>query len=370
MPNENSPEPTPETTEPKETLETTPEVTTESTSADAPVVETAAPKSEPVVEPIVAPAQTEQPKPTNSSAGVLVLQWLTYAFWGWLILALVWLIGVVLANALLDESVTEILPYSIAASLVLLPLAFVTDFFYRKHEPLKKAGGAVIIMVIHAVIFALFGIGALIVTVFTGLNLAIEAGSVDGRLVALYTAGFATILYAATFLRTLNPFKSRKPLFIYSIFMLSATALLLIFAVVGPLAKSFATRNDRLIEQHLSDVEAEISDYIHDNNAVPQSLGDVDFDKSEGEQLVKNGLVEYKPEKPVAVSSNTTEYRYQLCVEYTSEKGSRYGSSYRSPSEYSSYASTSNHDAGKVCYKLQTTIYDYNSDAPSSKDDF
>lgn len=310
-------------------------------------------------------AQPEAHTPQHSTAGILVLQWLTYAFWGWLIIALMWLMTVVLTNAILDEPVTGMIPYAIAASVVLLPLAFFTDFFYRKHEPLKKAGGAVVIMVIHAVLFALLGIISLIVTVFTGLNIAIDTGDVDGKVIALSTAGFAALLYVATFLRTLNPFKSRKPLTIFSIFMLAITVILLIFAIAGPLAKSFATRTDRLIEQNLSSVQTGIDSYIEANNALPASLNDVTFNNADAKQLVDDGLVEYKPEAKVTEltrNGSSTEHRYQLCVEYTATSGSEYSrSNYRSINEYTSYASTTPHDAGEVCYKLKATTYDFNT---------
>ena len=302
----------------------------------------------------------EQLAPNHGSAGVLVLQWLTYAFWGWLILALLWLMGVVLANAITDEPSTSMVPYAVAASIVLLPLAFVTDLFYRKYEPLKKVGGAAIIMIIHTVLFALLGIVSLIVTIFTALSMAIEASNSDAPLVVIGTAGFATLLYAGVFMRTLNPFKSTKPLFIYSLVMVGVTAVLLIFAIVGPLAKSVATRGDRLIEQNLSSVEASISDYVRENNKLPNSLEDVTM-SGEAKQLIKQDLVEYKKEASVTIpagGSVATEHRYQLCVTYTAAKGD-YIRPYRYEDEYTTYATTSNHGAGRTCYKLQSTTYDY-----------
>lgn len=301
------------------------------------------------------------PTPVHSSAGILVLQWLTYAFWGWLVLALLWLMGVVLANALLDEPSTDMIPYAIAASIVLLPLAFVTDLFYRKHEPLKKVGGAAIIMVIHTVLFALLGIISLIVTIFTALNMVIEVNDTEEQLVTIGTAGFATLLYAGAFVRTLNPFKNTKPLFIYSLVMVGLTAILMLFAIVGPLAKSVATRSDRLIEQNLSAVENTISTYAREEGALPNSLDDVTM-SGEAQQLIEQNLVEYKKEGTVTVpaaGSVATEHRYQLCVTYTASNNYGYARDYQLEDEYTDYASTSNHDAGRTCYKLKATTYDY-----------
>lgn len=306
------------------------------------------------------PQPSEQSAPSHGSAGVLVLQWLTYAFWGWLVLALLWLMGVVLANALTDEPSTSMIPYAVAASIVLLPLAFVTDLFYRKYEPLKKVGGAAIIMIIHTVLFALLGIVSLIVTIFTALSMAIEASGSDAPLVVIGTAGFATLLYAGAFMRTLNPFKSTKPLFIYSLVMVGITAVLLLFAIVGPLAKSVATRGDRLIEQNLSSVEASIGNYVRENNKLPNSLEDITL-SGEAEQLIEQDLVEYKKEASVTTSiggSVATEHRYQLCVTYAEAKGD-YVRPYQYKGEYTTYASTSSHGEGRICYKLQSTAYDY-----------
>lgn len=340
---------------------------------DKPVEVTSEPTAEPKV--VETPEEPKTPEtttpaavvaPTHSSAGSLVLQWLTYAFWGWLILALIWLVTIVLVNAILDEPVTGMVPYAIAASLVLLPLAFFTDRFYAKQEPVKKIGGEAVIMVIHAVLFAILGIIALIVTVFTALSFTINitgASESDSQLVALLITGFTTLLYAAAFLRTLNPFQNKKPVRIFRLSMLGLTILLLVLALVGPLAKGFATRNDRLIEQNLSYVESSISSYIQDNEKLPDSLNDVKPTSEEAEQLIKDNLVTYKKDPAVTKenllkTSTTTEHRYQLCVVYAeaSKNSDRYPMSYQiNKKEYATYLSTSNHGKGEVCYKLQTT---------------
>lgn len=363
-----------EQTQTTEPLETTTETTSTPEETTPEPVVTPAPAPEPaVVAPVAEPAPaaaTTAPTPvTPSTAGVLVLQWLTYAFWGWLILALIWLVLVILVNAILNESVSEMIPYAIAASIVLLPLAYGTNHFYTKQEALKKTGGSAVIMIIHAVIFAIFGIMTLIIAVFTAINFAINtesAASADWTLITLLTAVFATILYAAAFLRTLNPFKSTKPLRIYSIAMLSVTVLLLVLGVVGPLAKEFSTRNDRLIEDNLSSVENSIASYVSENDKLPNSLSDLTLNSPEATQLIENKLVEYKKEDSVTketLFSTTTEHRYQLCVTYAEAKSSSgYSLSYRiNPDIYTSYVTTSSHGSGKECYKLKTATDSYKS---------
>lgn len=315
----------------------------------------------PVIEPPVVAAAVATPQPTHNSAGVVVLQWLTYAFWGWLILGMIWLITVILVNALLNESVSTTVPYAIAASVVMLPIAFVTDFFYRKHEPPKKSGAAMVIMVIHAVLFALLGIGALIIAVFTGLNAAINTSSdITAQLVILLTAGFAALVYATTFLRTLNPFKSKKFASLYGIGMLALTVLLLVFAIVGPVVQSVATRDDRLIEDSLPDVQRDVSDYIEENKDLPNTLDDVTFNTEGARQLVEGDKVTYKQvttTQNITSSGLSTTFKYELCVTYVAPSAQDrydYGSS---KSEYSTYISTYSHGEGETCYKLQQTEY-------------
>lgn len=287
---------------------------------------------------------TRPTKQSINTAGVIVLQWLSYAFWGWLAVGLIWLISIILVNAIAGDSVNGVIPYATAATLVLLPIAFVTDLFYRKYEPLKKTGAAMVIMVIHAVLFAILAIGTLVITVFTAINLGINTDPHDVETVTMLTALFATILYIVIFLRILNPFKSAKPSLVFGISMLAVALVLLIFAVTGPIIKSISTRQDRLIEANLTSVQTDINNYARSNNSLPKSLTDVDFSQKAKELIDKN-LVEYTPD-------NLNHQRYQLCVTYTATKGQK--SSYPDNSSY--YLSTYNHPAGRVCYKVNANI--------------
>ncbi len=303
---------------------------------------------------------------SRSSAGVIVLQWLSYAFWGWLILALIWLVSITLTNAITGRAVEEVVPYAMAAAIVLLPIAFVTDLFYRKHEPRKKEGAATVIMVIHAVLFALLGIGSLITAVFLGISMIIGSGSQsDIRTISLLTALFAAIMYVLVFVRTLNPLKVSKVAYFYGVGMLILTGILLVLGTAGPLVKSITLRDDRRIEKNLSYVESAVSGYVTDNKKLPDSLNDVDYSQPDAKSLVTDGLVEYKKEQSVSASSKTssssnrTEFRYQLCVTYKQKSNqTRYNPNGNS---YSTYVSTSGHSAGEVCYKLKTLVYLYNT---------
>jgi len=317
----------------------------------------AAEVAEPVVTPIEATAL--DPKEENTP-GVIILQWLSYAFWGWLIVVLIWLLSIILVNLILKDPVSGAIPYAIAAAIVLLPIAFLTDFFYRKHEPLKKTGIAMVIMVIHAVLFALLAISALIVTVFNSLNILVDVsqGAASALTIILLSAAASTVLYTAAFLRTLNPFKSKKPVLIYGFAMAGVTILLIALAIAGPFVRAFSTVNDRRIEQNLSSVSQGINSYIEENKQLPSNLGDIEYTNDDAKSLIEDGLVTFKADKSVTNINAPleTEYRYQLCVTYKEESNSRYSQSTpRIGSTYSSYLSISGHPKGEVCYKLGTS---------------
>lgn len=316
-----------------------------------------------------ATTQAPQVKPQNS-AGVIVLQWLTYAFWGWTLLAVNWLIFMVVFSILKHQDVSSMIPYAIASVLVLLPISFVCDLLYGKREPAKKTGAAVLVMVVHAVIFALFSIGSLIAVVFNIVQMTISTSNDTETLVAwMVSFCICALLYAFTFLRTLNPRPTLHLTKIYPISMSAVIVGLIVAAFVGPVAISAQTKNDRDITDNLSYVSSAIGEYINENKKLPNSLKDVSFNEA-AEAIVKNGLVTYIKEgastsnksKQNSASSISTDqyYRYQLCVTYK-EKDTRnslytsYGAQ-TSSDNYSLSPYTYGHPAGRVCYKLEASV--------------
>lgn len=326
--------------------------------------------------------QSEQPQslppqpqvqPANS-AGVIVLQWLTYAFWGWTILATIWLVYIVVANFILKTDLTSMIPYAIAAVSVLLPLSFFCDMFYARKEPDHKSGVATVVMVIHAVIFALFGIGVLIGAVLMLVQMFIsDTFDIKDSMTVLITLGVSALLYGATFFRTLNPTHKIKTSLIYRLFMVIVLAIFIVMAFVGPVARSLATRDDRLITAHIGDVNSAINSYVQTNQKLPASLNDVTLE-ADAKALVDKGLVTLKPadvqtvvdQKPntgsdVKVQSFvvSTDYRYQLCTTYKelAGDGTVSSSSYDKDADgYQSYLSAYSHPAGDVCYKLRASV--------------
>lgn len=316
---------------------------------------------------------SEEDKPTaapvaENSSGTLILQWLTYAFWGWTVLAMSILTATVLASFIADADTGGFTPYGIAAVLVLLPIAAVCDIFYAKHEQPKKTGASSLIMIIHAVIFALFAIGSLIVAVFSLISLFTNSSDTSGTQVSLYSALIIFVLYAVTFLRTLNPTQLPWLRRYYMIFMIISVGLIAVLGIIGPVANAHKTRDDKLIEISLYDLKRGIEDYAHSNDQLPSTLGSVHF-TGDAKKVVDRNLIDYSPntKPPTATSANTSAAAtqqektlyYQLCVTYKQASGSRsaYDSTALEPDGYSTYVSEYNHDAGRTCYKLKTTTY-------------
>lgn len=296
---------------------------------------------------------------TSSSAGVILLQWLTYAFWGWTLLSLVWLLFIVIASLVTSNDVTGMVPYAIAAALVLLPISVLCDLFYGRHEPIRKTGASMVVMIIHAVIFALFGIGMLISGVLTIVQIAIGGSSAenDFQTVWLWTSLLSALVYGLTFLRTLNPLPHLQLGRIFPFVMTAIVGLCIILGFVGPVSKASLTRDDREIVSSIDSIRDAVDDYVQENKALPVSLQAVALSPNQ-KSLVDRGLLTYQSdgEKKVA-DNNGVEYRFQLCAQYK-EKGGSGKDDYNNRTEYNSYLYVTDHPAGNVCYKLSASIYE------------
>lgn len=319
-------------------------------------------------------------EPTN--AGLIVLQWLTYAFWGWTVLALSFLTASVVADFIDPSSGDGFTSYGIAAILVLLPLSYVLDSFYSKKEPAKKVGAETWVMIIHAVIFAIVGIGALIAGVIALVVLFTSSGGSKGAQITLVSSLIIAAFYAVTFLRTLNPAAFRWIQTKYKFIMLATVGVIALLGLVGPVARERATRDDRLIANNISAVSNAVNSYAMSNDKLPADLKSLSL-RGDARTLVSRGLVDYKPEgsapvtdlnssrstsdfvKSIGTTNNSSftkpVYRYQLCVEYKAEQLNN--SSYSTPEYgaeedgYASYLSAYEHPKGEVCYKLKTRGY-------------
>lgn len=312
------------------------------------------------------------PAENVNTPGIVILQWLTYAFWGWTALALTWLTGSVMYTLVADSDTGSFIVYALASVLVLLPVSFICDKIYSQNEPSRKTGAATIVMVIHAVIFALFSIGMLVSSVFAIVSLLTSESDSGGTQAALYTTLIMGIVYAALFIRTLNPPQFPFVRKIFWIFIVSLIGMMVLVSILGPISKERSLRNDKLIENNLSYVVNGISDYSSDNNKLPEDLSSIYID-GDAKKLIDLNLVKYNPEEKTTKASpnslqNTNDlttnnysrevFYYSLCVNYDKDKKSSYRSYSRKDSDgYTDYIDVYEHPAGQVCYKLKTPDY-------------
>jgi len=169
-------------------------------------------------------------QPHTSRASTLIIQWLTYAFWGWTVLTLSALTTSVFQRLVAGQAIGNFNYYVIAALFVLLPISFICDTVYSKNEPDKKVGPSSLVMVIHAIIFALFTIGALLFAAWSVVSLATNSSDRSSAVAELISALIISVLYAATFMRTLNPSHIR---WIPKVYRLTMLGVIILFVIVG-----------------------------------------------------------------------------------------------------------------------------------------
>jgi hypothetical protein len=322
------------------------------------------PTGTPVFNQAPPPAQVSNPQvqPPETAekigAGSIILQWLTYALWGWAILTLSFLsVGVILYyinnfdTSMFDE-------YSLAAVFILVPAAFIVDTFYSKHEQAKKIGASQVIMVIHAVLFSLFAVGTLIFAAFSIVTNLVSSGSHTYTNAELISAFIVFVYYCAAILRTVNPAKLRFITKWFRFFMAGTLFIFLILTIVGPIANVNKLKNDTLIDANLANVSSSIDDYATSNSSLPANISQVSL-TGDNLSLFQKHLVDYKPALTIANNANTasnnavanTNYSYQLCAHYKSATPSYSGGT---ESKSASYPDTTMHSAGYYCYNLTT----------------
>lgn len=337
------------------------------------------------------------------SGGMLVLQWLVYAFWFWYGVSATWLAGVVVTYLVAKGNSTDwsgMLAYPLASVIIMLAIAFVADWFYSRREPAKKTGGANIIMLLHVVPFVLIAIGSLIVIVFSLISMMLNSDPVNssnGPLQAMLTSAVTVVLFAALALRAF--YGGAKPMMrklAWGIFGLTALVFI-IAAIAGPAMEAARTKQDRLIESALPSLSSDIRNYTSKNDKLPEKLSDVTYKASNSssavQKLINEGLVTYKPNTLPAKDGNSYDpgddymgsgkatpatssypsysgkrYYYQLCTTYKQEKKNQYNYTDKQDSytvgssagvsadyRYEYVSSISSHPAGEVCYNLYAT---------------
>lgn len=374
--------------EPAQSTTTIVHTAAESSPGEAP--SPTVPLAAPAVAPVASPSA--QPATSVNTPGLLVLQWLTYAFWGWAAVSLSWLAMVSVSyfiNGSRDyESSGSMVAYALAATIVLFLIALVCDVFYTRKEPLHKTGMASAIMVIHAVIFALFGIGWLITAVFGAVRSVIgpenSYSSSDSSTTLVVVGIMMAVIYSVSLLRTLRMVQQRIIPYLYWGVVAITVVVLVSLGIGGPALYANRTKEDRLIEAHLTSVSTAINGYATAHDKLPGSLTAIRADLNEdARRLIDKNLVEYTPGKEVEVLStvevpsnlpktpkdvsllpypekntNKKSFQYSLCVTFKSAKNAygRYGkeTSQGSADYRPSMPDVYFHEAGRTCYDLQT----------------
>ena len=302
----------------------------------------------------------------KANPGQIILQWLTYAFWGWTAFFASMLAASIASHYLIASSDDSAALYALAAVVILLPLSIVSDIMYSKREPSKKSGDSSVITIVHAVLFALIAIGGVVSVAFSVVQMIINSGDNSSAQVTLYGGLIVALLYTVVFMRTI---RLEKPKWLHKYFVIIMAALIgliVIISIFGPVNGVIATKNDRLIDNNISTVQNGISNYVSTNNQLPTDLSQLDL-TGDAQVLVKANLIQYIPNsKPSTTTEETgydgvktlskiTTYFYQLCVDY--QKASANNDVYTMYSgvdsgDYSSYISSYYHPAGHYCYKV------------------
>lgn len=335
---------------------------------------------------------TETPKPEvtqatptakpHVSGGVMVLQWLSYAFWGWFGVAMTWLTGVVVAYFVTGNStdVTATLAYPLASVIVLFVLACVTDLFYARRESAQKVGLTNAIMLVNVVLFVLVAVGAAVTGLFALISMALNtdpSSGIDGQVIAAWTSLVAILIFGATSARALFGGKMKVIRRTHWIVMAVAALGMIVLSIAGPVVGVQSTKEDRVIEQGLPHVREIVSAYVNENGVLPKTLevaqqAETSSDNAAMKQLITRKLVRYTPNVKEPTENSyygsgtyydykpSKTYYYRLCVTYSHIKkvSGTYTDTIAASSEggdYMPYLSIYSHAKGEVCYNLEAT---------------
>jgi type II secretory pathway pseudopilin PulG len=280
---------------------------------------------------------SENKVPKNNPAVTAVLQWLSYSFWGWTVILVGWLVWLVAASNIYGSVIDApaLIPGIIAAVVILFTIAFVTDSIYSKREIEQKTGAAMVLMVIHAVVFGLLAVGALVAIAINSVTLLVESGS--SEMLGATTIAFAVafVLYLLILARIAKPFLLQKLRTIFRLSLLAVVLVIIVLAIVGPVMDTVRTKDDRAVQQATSTLTYSIQRYTTEENKLPVTLEALtessaysDDDPQALLELSRKGLVKYTPNTKTSSEESSSSYRsyettttfyYELCQTYSNE---------------------------------------------------
>ena len=304
-------------------------------------------------------SEKKSQKNHDNSTATLTIQWLSYAFWGWLAVSLAWLSAIVFSFFIDPASnvsgLGDAIIYPVSATIVLLILSIVTDLFYSKREPVKKEGSANLLMIIHTVIFSLLAAAAAITAVFSILNTLLSENS-TGSTIALYTSLLVLLFLLALLFRIVSVGKVKRGREISWIAMGIIVVAMISAAIAGPITHVASTKQDRQKDLALQQISYQIDNFINIKNRLPESLSELSsVYNSDSSDVVREAIrdrwISYK--QLVNESTDTTRFKYQLCTTYDKETLGWKEIDKNTNTEYSSYQLYNvNHPAGKYCYDI------------------
>ena len=318
---------------------------------------------------------TQEP---GSMVVTVVLQWLTYAFWGWSIVAFGFLLSLG-AQFLIGESTKsiapEVIPSAIAGTVVLFAIASICDIFYSRREEERKTGFSLVLTVLHSVLAGLVGVGVLIAIMLSVIRLITSLNpSVSSEQIFIITGIGVLVLLALLMVRISWPFARSNLRLLFRIVFLSIGVSVIALAIFGPGAQNLRMKDDAAVRQTVSAIPAQVDRYVTKEKVLPASLDDIadnsSFTGNEStlKSLAERQLITYMPniKQPVVSTStsltnkrSTTTFYYELCATY------KYANK-QSSKAYSSYNTSglaNVNGAGKTCKTLTATYterdYDY-----------
>lgn len=307
-----------------------------------------------------------------NSPAVAIFQWLTYVFWGLTALLVTVLVGAsaeLVANGYAGSMQLGWVIFVIAAVFVLLPLSLTFDYFFSRHERDHKIGIGMVLMVIHAVLAALFAVTGLALAVYSAASMVVFADEASDMVTLLASAVAAMVIFGLIFIRIMRPAtRSRLRLIVRTaLFLLISGAL--VWAIVGPATQVVTRQQDDRMVLALQSTSTIISGYAYAESELPNKLedalqysyfGDTGLDSLE--KNLASGRITYTPNiLPASSEDGLTTLYYEVCAtfDYADETRGQYsyGVSADERGFSESFIDIST-EAGTTCYKLKYVLTD------------
>jgi len=340
------------------------------------------PQPQPDNQPAPTPMPTPMATPTTTPAkqpsgpGQIALQWLSYAFWGWTIVTMAYLIAAITAFIIEGAEgfdAPEVVAYGVAALLILLPIAVVCDALFSRREMTHHSTATSVVMIIHTVLFTLVAIGALVVLAFTAVNMLLTAIDSQASTIAIVTSLTLFLLFGALIVRVARPTLHKWLRRGFRIKMVVIGLVLIVWAIAGPITTAASTKDDRAVTQAVQAVNSAIQQYTSETDELPDSIAQAldnsySFNNTDTvDYAIEKGLVTYRanvkePEANTTTSRfGQTDVFYELCATYSNEVTYDAYASYDRPTnsgdngEYQ-YSLPDTAPAGTTCHKLVVSL--------------